>query len=745
MKLWLSAILLSASVQSFSQDLTQKIDFQYAGGYAKKAIEALAKQTQVPLVSSPSMQYEPLIISVKGVTIQELMDRIAQATEGKWVRDSEGIRLISNAPPPSPQADFNKRVERIKSMQKKAREEVAKAKPFDHSRATALLRSIEEHLRVLEEQTGPERYDSRGEQIGSDGPARMLALRIFADLDPTKLAQVRRNNRLVFSSRPTRLQSPLPSGVWPHVRQYQSEIAIWKSTIGTRTFKWPERQGVPTHIYQLIQGNFEWDEPTNPGGEEATRLLVACESYSDGLDQISIRFVDSKGKYVGEATSSMYELERADMQPEDGEGTSLGAMLGKANDEPPIELSAASTELMKTLRGSFDGNADPAQQRKGVPAEFEKYFLQPELYDLSELILPECFFAVTNTLKLNVVACPSDFMVSLAAMAMGEQGKATPSQFVRLLGQKMFGTRLTKENGWLVLGAKHDSRWVPMGTRFNRPAVGQFLRNVKAAGRVTIDAAAEYTMTRPADVEPYSSADFILLSLYLGDESEILMQNPNYLRLYGSMTPAQRQSIKGGIPIRFANLTAYQKGLLERMVYGGNRWDLQFSSPQDAKSDEEFDYNLFYNGVLSEPTERFANGLPPTGEVKITITEGPVVTAYGMQGQYPTSGTMSAEEFGNYLHQLEVPQEESGWERPVYTSFEYKQQKAYHIHVTLDKFTSMQSQLNEKFGASKRVNSFDLLPDSFKKQALEARDKAKKRWEEWRKQGTDPGNDPGTP
>src|SRR3954470_5834998 len=77
-------LLLTWGLAAYGQDLTKKISVEIPASRTSAALAALSKAAGVTFEPAANLRAEVLVVSVHDVTVQEVMNRIAQAESGKW-------------------------------------------------------------------------------------------------------------------------------------------------------------------------------------------------------------------------------------------------------------------------------------------------------------------------------------------------------------------------------------------------------------------------------------------------------------------------------------------------------------------------------------------------------------------------------------------------------------------------------------------------------------------------------------
>src|ERR1044072_7724796 len=94
MNRFLAFAVLGIAPLAWGQDLSQKINVEIPAARASIALPALGKLAGVNMEPAGNLRDDVFVISAHDVTVDELMRRIAQAENGKWIQQS-GIYILT--------------------------------------------------------------------------------------------------------------------------------------------------------------------------------------------------------------------------------------------------------------------------------------------------------------------------------------------------------------------------------------------------------------------------------------------------------------------------------------------------------------------------------------------------------------------------------------------------------------------------------------------------------------------------
>src|SRR5687768_2885335 len=131
----MQAMLLSILVLLGAQqpDLDKKVTLESVARNARQIVEILAKESCAPLLCSPAIEGEILIVRFQDVSVKDAMDRMARVSCGKWVKEKDGIRLVRDT----------------ERAQREEREEIQEN-----------TRLVRQGLSELAERMGPKEFDA---------------------------------------------------------------------------------------------------------------------------------------------------------------------------------------------------------------------------------------------------------------------------------------------------------------------------------------------------------------------------------------------------------------------------------------------------------------------------------------------------------------------------------------------------------------------------------------------------------
>lgn len=190
----------------------------------------------------------------------------------------------------------------------------------------------------------------------------------------------------------------------------------------------------------------------------------------------------------------------------------------------------------------------------------------------------------------------------------------------------------------------------------------------------------------------------------------------NVLRLYGSLTPPQRQALQQDGKLAYGSLSPRQLTYIERLAFLEHiRVDLR---PGGMTTE---DVHHLLNGILQEPTELVPNGLPGSGHFTLKSSTEEVVFAYPRASGYNIM-TMTPRELGFQLQMRQNPAAFPGAEQmPELNAFRMgsRQNLAFTFDLTERAFVS-EKLTDSRLNANHKLVTFAELPEAIRKAVEEA-------------------------
>jgi len=263
----------------------------HSAGPAARVIAELGKQNGLAIDVAEPFRREFLVVRVDSAPRKDLLDKIAYAMDGEWIENKS--TLVLTRPAQLVQSLFAKeklnRAVSVKAMQHQIRNRCEALGAFGQTAASGLAGQ----LITTESDRANRMYPLNMDRISADTPLSRAAMRLFADLNETVVADNLDSERIVFSSRPNERQLALGEKSRQIISEFCEEQRLFAETLQRMGYSKPSRS---------IFGNsiaISWTRGIDP-----FKVLLTLErtGRSPLAFTVTLRMADSSGNLVGAAT-----------------------------------------------------------------------------------------------------------------------------------------------------------------------------------------------------------------------------------------------------------------------------------------------------------------------------------------------------------------------------------------------------------------------------------------------------------
>ncbi len=563
-------IALGSLVQA--QDLSAKISVDIPASRASIGFAQLSKAAGLTLEPAGNLRNEVFAISVHDVTLDELMKRIAQAEAGRWQQQAGGSYLLVRDNATSVLQERTEIKERATQIQTAVAQMVADAKGnFDQSSADKLAGDM--HKAFDQMMDGGFRVKNNLDVSGMDKktPTARAIARLLASIDPQKLAAIGLNQRVVYSTQPTQVQSGLGGQGYAAFRDFVSEQQMLTAAYNAGQPQDPQNRrafmfnglGTPTM------------GPGDPKLGLGVGLVIVQRRTADVLD-VQIVATDTKLETIATGGYNLRLL------------SAKAKTDAKSAKEDPIQISDEAKEMAKALGATEGGklaapvrvysvmssspgggftvsSAGGSSSQIALSPGLREKVLNPDKYDPLSFVPGQALTGLARSKGKNLVALLPDLCFGPLTQLFA--GNVTPTQLLNDLDG--FSLSATQDGDWMVVSPSH-----PASARIetiDRSALKTLLQSMDKNKGARLDDVANFAL---AETKVPGLRDFDILYPKLIDNAatEHDLQPlafgsfPTY-RFYGSLSGGQRQSVMSGRQFGFANLTPQQMALVGDMLY----------------------------------------------------------------------------------------------------------------------------------------------------------------------------------
>ncbi|MCH8980050.1 MAG: hypothetical protein IH945_12530 [Armatimonadetes bacterium] len=647
-RFWTIAGGMAIAAAALAQDEV-KVTFSEPTMKASAVLEAIMRQTGVLLTADSIVGDIPILVSVEDAPLGELLDRISQVTGGALKPEGNGYRLVND---------------RLGRQAEERLERQWTIEAFERARKKQLESNIYPNLWTAETVDGMVKNEQgRREQLrnriletralgsnqalnifhggtGTVTPARASALRALKSIRASTLASIGPGDRVVYSTRPTRMQKRMPLNTGGIVRDFiRNHNLLAQRSAGLR-----QDQSI------RFSGGLNSAEPIEGIGK---MYVILSRGQRSSTVQIEVKFADTNGLFVGQGYLSV--------TPDYGPRSRATSDEGE-----PIELSRLSREMavimaqesnsptsdrqvFRVALGGVGGRTSALIVSSGsdnLPKKFSdelmQAFVNPDKYDPTGFYTAESYMQAAKASGKNLVATFPDSVVTELAIKL-VQGRLTTKGLIA--ASPGFGLKVEEEEGWMTV----TPTW-PAATRnhrFDRDEAAKLFRSVSSRGYATLDELADYSFHLSVG-SSQRTLDMIYLSLINKDVADLFSQyvngNLDLLRLYASLPQQLKRSVGedmrtrvGRLPRKakvFAERAAYRPGGMTYFSFGGQRGRMTAMISRTVEQGAQQRQGLPGNSILREPTESMPNGLPAEATLVFgrTIEDGVLASATNVRG-----------------------------------------------------------------------------------------------------------------
>lgn len=513
-------VLLTALAGLALGRLDAKIDLVCAGADAPRVVADLAKVAGVKLTAPAVFKRDIIILSVHQAPLKSVMDRVADLCAAEWKSDETGFQLVVSAE--KRRAEEAQEREALRAAYARGIEgekKKAAALPvwsLDYAKATRSAFEQLDPTNPIPDDNVVDRYDI----LSARSPAGRGLTRLFATLDPGFLADHWRQETVVFSTQPTRMQFPMPSGAAPALAALRREAADW-AAIEPR----------------------DQDARRQYDGRGKTLLILHLgASRSTGQVRGDLLMVNDHG-FAVQFAQRWFE-----------------ASLPVPTSQTP---SGREAPLDPGPYGRWLGEAHFGDS---LSAALVDPILHPESREPLSLMVGPILIQCADAHHENLIASAPDSLASIGGWVA--RTKATPRAFVAAFNGKELS--ISEDDGWMTVGSQFPA--TARRERGDRPMTGAFIRQAMNLGN-DLDAWAGYAASVEGDLRFSIGYQWLRITA----PTALTAEDGLTLKFYGQLGRPARDALANG-PVLLASLSRDARATLDLIVYGEGAIDGPTSS-----------------------------------------------------------------------------------------------------------------------------------------------------------------------
>lgn len=705
----LLAMVLGLSTFGTSQSASPKITYTTVAVPVGVALSEISKQAGMRLTVSPQVASEIVVVSFKGVSLDDVKTQIAKVCSAKWEISDGGEMLVPDL------------VQRRQEEQKEKAELTAQiAKELKN-----MVESLNPPKKDPKAKVDPEEAEmERMMMFRSGGAANKAVIKLAAAIGATNFASMDGRVRVVYSTHPTRMQRQMLGGynaiLGQLVTEYNSELVQKQKDKANHPV---EETAESKRMQEMMKmfGEFDEDDDTPVEGTPSKAILVCSRQQLMGGISLQLKVFNEKGKVVirgshmiatGGGMFDTADLEDFEFGP-DGLPKQKPQTKAEAG-EKPIVFSDSTKEL-----GEMSNFMTMGTNTKKMSEELRMKLLNPDQYDPLSFTHSEALLALAAQKGKPLVACLPDTMESYIGMFMPKKEGLTPSAYVQSISSAAF---VSTDGPFVYVKPVESAK--SRRERIDRVALGLFLRAVDSRGSVSLDDLATYAQKSNSPMEDSLAMTYFMVFAPNAIQSGMGGQvSWDMLRFYGGLSTLQKKNMAEGGRLGFNQLNPTQTAALRQMAFGPET-ALIVDNPNAKKPDFELPsfmrgamFGAMGNDYRSEPTELMPNGLPNDGYVELKLTQDNIAKPTGNVPAMFGNATLGADELAMLKMFKDMPgMEQMSAMMPSIDEVRLGERSVYDFKFIFGQGVTMDKSLNDDRMSSKSpVVKMANLPGEFSK------------------------------
>ncbi len=479
-----------------------------------RLLPELGKRLGLDIVADSSVRTDVMAVASQARPAQEILDGIAEAANASWEqRGKQRVLIRGRRQELEDEAeDVNVRTAWIRRAISKTPTQTA----FTDTAAAALADYRFDYKSKAE--TNPTSF-AQLDVMNGRSPSGRFTRRLIEAIGPKELASLPQGQRLVFSTRPTRVQRPMP------LKNFESLVEVFRAE-QNRYVKAVEARGEPSMQGQFVSG-FDFVQPVP---NNAAKINLVIDNRNPYQWFMILSFHDSRGATIL---------------------STQGSLTRDAFDTPPvidsksprITLSEASQLRLKVSRTTSIVTDQDRRPFQDLVATDPLEFVHADALKSWSRHANKPIFALLPDNALGWTSGNSNITVSTY--------RATLSR----------STSISEERNRIILRPLEPS--IARQTRANRAALTAYIRDCLKAGRSTLTAQMNLASTMRSG---YGNSGDWFLRLAL-PPSHPPMDSLMVLKLIALGPPSQRQALLAGRSLALGDLTKEQGALAHDLVF----------------------------------------------------------------------------------------------------------------------------------------------------------------------------------
>lgn len=563
-----ASLTLLLPLWAWGQAVEDPISVTLRGARLEQLIPAMGRQMNRDLRVQDSLRDRVGLIRVNNIPSSELMTAVAAAFSAHWV-DMGSYSILTR----DGAKEEEMRRARLAFESENIRKQLERslAKPVT---AESLTEAVNLAVKLESEQAEEdEGYWQRQQQIEASSPAMRAASEFLQLIGPVTLAAMGNETRVVYATRPTAWQRPIPP--WG---------AAWMARLNQRTGMWREVVNA-VNAEQMVEDQWRSSllRPPLPNRMVTAEAFVVV-SRAPGTISVNVSGFNQTGErtVMGQAVL----MTNTDVGFVDIDLSAIQRVA--AEDLGAVELSAAQlreTQLLKACLGLEEQSAIPIKERlAGVLTWLDR---DPAAGVLTDLILA---YAQAKGHAQLVAAIPDIALTFLRTDEVAGSASGAKNEVTKVPVGSMIPAFHSVWGIWTVEKAGGATLYLARGAQakrflFDRRKAVQIAQRLQQRPVLTFEDLAEFVADAPDNTAAGTilsqamslSGQSAASDLFGGDQTTTL-------RLYGRMNASERRSARnGGLEVSLGSLRSPLKSVVDQMLFQSESWIEATIGPTEAR------------------------------------------------------------------------------------------------------------------------------------------------------------------
>ena len=523
----------------------QLISCDFEVGPISGAVRKLSEVSGVPLSVEGVAKNETVFLHVDSRPLQEVLDKLARVTTSQWNPNGNGgytlIRpqsLIRRAE----EIEFQQRLANVKKWQSQGPKPNDYEEPLVGDLVSGYVTAYKENLKAK-----PGYRSSKPAKYIEAALLLPLYLECRNRIDLAKIAQLRHDQRVVFSSSPTPRQTAFTQPIASKLNRSLGLLRKRLNEAGIRAKSVP----VDPRKYEYSTFTGGQSNETLPFARPIKSVVLSFNYTSYDRILAIMSLLDDKRHVVAASLCDQFKASIPKDQP--------------AIKLPEIESAFPLPSTLPT-RAFRQASQESWRKKPGDPSNPEisqalaPFFIDPINNDFLKLGNQEFFSMLGPTTKRSIVACIPD----------GQQLRYEETSVKRFVEAKIGeSSSSTVSENWIEFFPSNPvNHW---GSRGNREALARCAKTWRARGKMEMR---NVTQLLSGDAQSYPNIEeFAQLIMPAARNNHYNSQAAYTIyrgmgELLGSLTEPQIERLRHGSIIPYRELSKPQRGYCEAIVYG---------------------------------------------------------------------------------------------------------------------------------------------------------------------------------